>query len=92
VKFEWDPRKAAANTRKHGVSFEEAATAFKDTLGRASADRLHSEKEQRLILVGMSGRQRLLLVVFTERGDILRIISARQPTKRERDSYERRRQ
>jgi hypothetical protein len=88
MQFEWDPRKATANLKKHGVSFEEAATAFRDPLSATARDPDHSVGEDRLITFGVSNRGRLLIVSHTERGDILRIISARQATKGERKIYE----
>jgi uncharacterized DUF497 family protein len=86
--FEWDPAKAEANVKKHGVSFEEAATAFQDPLARIHADPDHSKQEPREILIGHSARQRLLLVAFTDRRGRLRLISAREVTRRERRDYE----
>ena len=86
--FEWDPQKAKSNLEKHGVSFEEASTAFQDTLSLTIEDPLHSIEEERLILIGMSQENRILVVVHTERGDTIRIISARKATKKERDDYE----
>ena len=86
--FEWDPQKAKSNLERHGVSFEEAGTAFQDTLSLTIDDPLHSIDEERLILIGMSQKNRVLVVVHTERGDNIRIISARKATKKERKSYE----
>jgi len=86
--FEWDPQKAKSNLKKHGVSFEEASTAFQDTLSLAIDDPLHSIDEERVVLIGMSNKNRLLVVVHTERGDNIRIISARKATKKERKNYE----
>ena len=88
LRFKWDPRKAAANRAKHKVSFEEAVTAFGDPLGRITNDPRHSEDEQRYVLLGLSERQRLLAVMFTERGEAIRLISARKATRRERRDYE----
>lgn len=86
MRFEWDRKKAAANVRKHGVSFEEAATAFDDELGAYYPDSLH---EARFILIGYSKRRRLLYVVHAEvEADAIRIISARKATKREKAHYE----
>jgi uncharacterized protein len=86
VRFEWDGRKAAANRAKHGVSFEEAQTAFDDELGAYYADNLHRE---RFILIGYSKEQRLLYVVHAEvRTDSIRIISARKATRHEKARYE----
>ncbi len=78
--FEWDPRKARRNLTIHGVSFDEASTAFQDPL--------HSEDEERFVLLGRSHRNRLLVVVHTERGDRIRLISARLASNRERVRYE----
>ncbi len=86
--FEWDPQKAKSNLKKHGVSFEEASTAFQDILSLTIDDPLHSIDEERVVLIGMSNKNRLLVVVHTERGDNIRIISARKATKEERESYE----
>ena len=87
-RFEWSPRKAAANQAKHGVSFEEALTVFSDRLARIFDDEAHSDDETREIVVGHSTKRRLLLVCFTERQDCIRIFSARKATKRERQDYE----
>ncbi|MEP0773219.1 MAG: BrnT family toxin [Acidobacteriota bacterium] len=86
--FAWDPKKAAANLKKHGVSFEEAATAFADPLSLTISDPDHSEAEERLILVGLSFFSRLVVVVHTEVGETIRIISARPATQQERKNYE----
>lgn len=86
--FEWDPEKARRNLVTHGVSFDEASTVFRDSLSITVADPLHSEHENRLVLIGRSQRNRLLVVVHVERGDRVRIISARPATSRERISYE----
>ena len=88
--FEWDPAKAASNLAKHGVSFEEAATSFDDLLGGILDDPRHSVDEDRYILLAMSDRGRLLATMFTERGDVIRLISARRATRAERRSYEER--
>jgi len=88
LEFEWDPRKAAKNLRKHKVSFPEAATAFSDPLSATVSDPDHSAEEDRYIIVGMSNRFRLLMVAFAERGDRIRIISARELTRAERKAYE----
>jgi uncharacterized DUF497 family protein len=86
VRFVWDSRKAAANLRKHRVSFAEAATAFDDDLGAYYPDSLHAE---RFILIGYSRQQRLLYVVHAEvTPDAIRIISARKATKHEKTRYE----
>ncbi|MDL1981227.1 MAG: BrnT family toxin [Deltaproteobacteria bacterium] len=73
---------------KHGVSFQEASTAFEDTLSLTIDDPLHSNDEKRLVLIGMSYNNRILVIVHTERGDNIRIISARKATKKERKYYE----
>jgi len=88
LQFEWDPRKAATNLSKHGVSFEEAATVFGDPLGRFVADPRHSSEEERLVLLGSSREERLLAVMFVDRRETIRIISARRATRRERRDYE----
>jgi len=86
--FEWDPKKAETNLKKHGVSFEEASTAFKDPLSLTIDDPLHSSDEERLILIGMSYNNSMLVIVHTEIRDNIRIISARKATKKERNNYE----
>ena len=88
LKFEWDPKKALRNIKTHGISFDEASTAFRDPLSRTIDDPLHSEGEERLVLIGHSIRGRLLVVIHTERGDRIRIISARLATGKERLRYE----
>jgi uncharacterized DUF497 family protein len=88
VRFEWDRDKAAGNLAKHGVSFEEAQTVFDDPLFLDYYDPDHSHEEHRYILVGESRQRRLLMVAYTERGDILRIINARRATSEERRIYE----
>lgn len=88
ITFEWDPAKAAANLKKHGVAFDEAATAFQDPLAKLHSDPDHSQREQREILIGHSAQGRLLLVAFTERRSKIRIVSARKATRRERRAYE----
>ncbi len=88
LQIEWDAAKAASNLRKHRVSFEEAATAFDDPLSLTIPDREHSASEERLVLLGAATSGRLLVVVHTERGDSIRIISARKATTRERKQYE----
>jgi uncharacterized DUF497 family protein len=86
--FEWDSDKAAQNLKKHGVSFEEASTVFADPLSLTIPDPLHSEVEDRFVMNGLSHRGRQLVVVYTERGERIRIISARAATPRERKIYE----
>jgi uncharacterized DUF497 family protein len=89
LRFTWDPRKAAANKRKHGIDFAEAATAFGDPLSLTIPDPDHSEAEDRFLLVGRSVLERLLVVVHVERAtDDIRIISARRASRRERVQYE----
>ena len=88
IRFEWDSDKAATNVAKHGVSFDEASTTFEDVLSITISDPLHSEDEERFVLVGHSCRDRLLVVVHTYRGDRIRIISARPATRVERTRYE----
>jgi uncharacterized protein len=88
LEFEWDPQKAAANLAKHRVSFEEAATVFGDPLGRIVADPRHSSGEERLVLLGISEERRLLAVMYVERAEAIRIISARRATHHERRTYE----
>ena len=91
MRFEWDPRKAAANFRKHRVSLDEALTVFADPLSDLYDDPDHSTAERRLILMGYSNRGRLLFVSFADRGsNRIRIISARTVTKSERKQYEER--
>jgi uncharacterized protein len=86
--FEWDEHKAATNENKHGVTFEEAATCFYDPIQVAYYDPEHSEEEDREILIAHSDRERLLLVIYTLRGEAIRIISARRLTPREAQDYE----
>ena len=88
MQFEWDPEKAQANRRKHKVSFEEAVTVFYDPLSATFDDQEHSVGEQRLITIGFSSQGRLLVVSHTERGEALRIISARPATAHERKKHE----
>jgi uncharacterized protein len=88
LEFEWDEDKARKNLKKHGVSFKEASTVFADPLALTIPDPVHSEDEDRYITLGESYRRRLLVVVSTERGDRIRIISARVATRRERKDYE----
>jgi uncharacterized DUF497 family protein len=88
VNFEWDPAKAQTNRRKHRVAFEEAATVYGDALALTYPDPDHSISEQRFITVGMSSAKRVLIVAHAERGESIRIISARKATQRERKQYE----
>lgn len=88
MKFEWDEKKAAENLKKHRVSFDEAASAFSDPLSATFADSDHSEKEQRYITIGFSSQGRLLVVAHAERGEDVRVISARCATAHERKKHE----
>ncbi len=89
IRFEWDPAKAAANARKHGVTFEEAQTAFFDDLALVIDDPEHSEAETRFVLLGLSAAARILVVVHAHRSapDTIRIISARKASRAERVGY-----
>ena len=87
-RFEWDEDKALANLRKHGVSFGEAKQVFDDPLELTERDALHSIDEDRWISIGATLNGRLVVVSYTERSDTIRIISARQPTRAEQQSYE----
>jgi uncharacterized DUF497 family protein len=86
--FEWDARKAGQNVKKHGVPFEEASTVFADPLALTIPDPLHSEDETRFVTTGLSHRRRQLVVAYTQRGERIRIITARGATARERKQYE----
>lgn len=86
--FEWDPKKAAVNQKKHGVSFEELVTVFGDPFALTFSDPDHSESEHRFLTFGMSRNYRLLVVSHTDRGTQTRIISGRLMTKHERKIYE----
>lgn len=88
IKFEWDTEKAAANSRKHGVSFDEAGTVFLDQLALSGPDPDHSMGEPRYITFGISSLGRLLVVFHTYRPGVIRIISARRVTRAERKLYE----
>lgn len=88
MEFEWDAAKAAANLRKHGVSFEEAASLFGDPLAITFADPDHSLTEERWLTFGMSGNGRLLIASHAERSGRIRIVSAREATHYERKIYE----
>lgn len=87
--FEWDKRKAAANLKKHGVSFEEAKSAFFDERAKLIDDPDHSDDEERLVLLGLSAALRLLVVChcYRDEGGVIRIISARKATTRESKAY-----
>ena len=88
LSFEWDEQKARSNLAKHRVTFAEASTVFADNLSVTISDPIHSEREDRFIIVGYSQRQRLLVVVHKNRGDNIRIISAPLASRRERQNYE----
>jgi len=91
LRFEWDERKNRANIRKHGVSFKEAETVFSDEHGLLIADPDHSLSEDRFVLLGLSANLRTLAVCHCYRGeDVVRLISARRATRRERSQYNRR--
>jgi uncharacterized DUF497 family protein len=91
IEFEWSAARARANLKKHGVSFEEAQSVFYDEYARQFFDEEHSDKEERYIMLGVSTQSRVLVVCHCERtdGDIIRIISARKATRKERAFYER---
>ena len=86
--FEWDPKKAAINLRKHKVSFKEAATVFNDPFSVTVADPDHSIDENRYLIIGQSSRHRLLIVSHAEQAERVRLISARELTPTEREAYE----
>ena len=88
--FEWDQKKAEQNNRKHGVIFEDATTVFSDPLSLTIYDPVHSGQEDRFITIGMALSKRLLIVVHTDRGEDIRIISSRLATLSERQRYEER--
>lgn len=88
MRFEWDGGKARRNLAKHGLAFEEAASAFGDPFGRIREDPRHSTAEERWVLLGRSRSGRVVVVMFTERDEAIRIISARPATHRERRTYE----
>jgi uncharacterized DUF497 family protein len=88
-RFEWEDDKAKSNQTKHDISFDEAATVFDDSLARIFDDELHSINEAREIIIGHSIKNRLLLICFVEQpNEMIRIVSARSPTKKERKGYE----
>jgi uncharacterized protein len=89
LEFEWDEEKSTINERKHGVTFQSAQTVFGDPLATIFADEEHSQQEERQLIVGLTDHGELLFVSFVERSEnLMRIISARRPTKRERREYE----
>ena len=85
MEFEWDPRKAANNIRKHGVRFAEAATVFEDDAALTMPD--DDPREERFVALGTGSRGRILVVVYTVRGELIRIVSARKATRAERSQY-----
>ena len=89
LRFEWDPKKAAGNLRKHGVSFEDAQTVFADENAKLIDDPDNSEEEDRFVLLGLSSSLRLLVVChcYRSEGNVIRIISARKAEGNERNSY-----
>lgn len=88
MEFEWSGEKAGTNLSKHGVSFDEARTVFDDPLYIDFFDPDHSDDEERFIIVGRSQQNRMLVVSYTERNGRIRLISAREATRREQDEYE----
>ncbi len=88
MNFEWDENKAKANLVKHGVAFNEAKSVFDDPFYIDFYDPDHSEDEDRYLIIGQSRQSRLLVVSYTERQDTVRLISAREATRREKDAYE----
>ncbi|MBF0200628.1 MAG: BrnT family toxin [Desulfamplus sp.] len=86
--FEWDENKAERNKRDHKISFDEAQTVFLDDLSLMKIDTDHSETEERLLIIGNSIKNRIIVVSHAERGDNIRIISARKATRNERKQYE----
>jgi len=90
LQFEWDSKKAQLNKKKHGIRFEEASTIFGDLLSITIADPAHSIGEDRFITIGRSINDKLIVIVHTDRDDIIRIISARKATRNEKRQYEQR--
>lgn len=88
MEFEWHSKKAVANLRKHGVSFEEAASVFSDPLATVYGDPDHSANEKRYLIIGTSTQRRLLHIAFADRGERIRIVTARKVTTKERNLYE----
>ena len=88
LKFEWDRRKAVLNIKKHGMSFEDAATAFGDPLSVTIHDPKHSDDEDRFLLLGETQDKKLVVVAHTDRKDTIRLINARPATRQERKDYE----
>jgi uncharacterized DUF497 family protein len=88
MKFEWNTDKARRNLQKHGVSFSEALSVFKDALSLTYPDSDHSAEEDRFLIIGLSSLGNVLVISHTFRNDVVRIISARKATKKERSFYE----
>jgi uncharacterized DUF497 family protein len=88
MKIEWDPEKAKSNLKRHGISFEEAATALSDPMAATGADPDHSITEERYVTFGVSEKGRLVVVSHTEKDETIRIISARKASKGEKELYE----
>lgn len=88
MKIDWDPKKAKSNLRKHGVSFEEAATALSDLMAATGTDPDNSISEECYVTFGVSEKGQLVVVSHTEKGETIRIISARKASKGERELYE----
>jgi len=88
LRFEWDESKAEINKRKHGISFDEAQTVFTDDLSAMKPDVEHSNTEERFLIIGLSNKNRVIVVSYTERGDIIRLINARKATRNERKQHE----
>ena len=88
MEFDWDPGKAAANVKRRGISFTEAATVLEDPLSTTFPDQAHSDGEARFVTIGTSRRGQVLVVAHTEREETIRIVSARRATRREREFYE----
>ncbi len=88
MQFAWDENKATSNLAKHGVSFEEAATVFGDPLSDTFDDPDHSAEKRRFVIIGMSEKGRILIVAHTDEGEVVRLISARETTRGEREFYE----
>ncbi|MDM8522205.1 BrnT family toxin [Desulfococcaceae bacterium HSG8] len=86
--FEWDENKAESDRRNHGVSFDEAQSVFIDNLSAMMPDAEHSDTEERFLIIGTSHKNRVIVVSYTERGDKIRLISARKATRNERKQYE----
>ena len=89
MEFEWNPHKAQINIKKHNISFAEATTVFNDPIAQTFDDPAHSIDEQRFITIGYSSNNKLIVLAHTDRGEKIRIISARKATPKERRFYER---